>query len=255
VSTQNESKITKLLDRHRPGTVLLASWMEGIGISRDLQKRYRRSGWLESVGTGAFKRPSEDVTWHGGLYALQAEAELPIHAGAMTALAMQGLAHYARLGTDRVFLFSPPKTILPAWFKNYDWGVLIKHVRTSVVPGAMGFTEHDEKTFSINISAPERAILECLHLVPEELDLMECFQVMEGLANLRPKLVQQLLAASTSIKAKRLFLFLAEKANHQWFTLVDTSKLDLGKGHRRLAQGGVYVAKYGLTVPKELATQ
>lgn len=50
VSTQNEQKLKKFLDRHRAGTVCLAAWLEKSGISRDLQKRYRRSGWLESIG-------------------------------------------------------------------------------------------------------------------------------------------------------------------------------------------------------------
>ncbi len=83
---------------------------------------------------------------------------------------------------------------------------------------------------------------------------MECFQLMEGLANLRPKLVQQLLAACTLVKAKRLFLYLAEKANHQWLRYVDRSALDLGSGSRSLAQGGTYVSKYQLVVPESLAT-
>ncbi|HQU44753.1 MAG TPA: type IV toxin-antitoxin system AbiEi family antitoxin domain-containing protein [Pirellulales bacterium] len=89
---------------------------------------------------------------------------------------------------------------------------------------------------------------------PAEADLVECFQLMEGLANLRPKLVQQLLAACTLVKAKRLFLYLAEKANHQWLRYVDRSALDLGSGSRSLAQGGTYVSKYQLVVPESLAT-
>ena len=253
MSTKNESKLTKLLDLHKPGTVLLASWLEKQSISRELQRRYRSSGWLESVGTGAFKRPGEDVTWHGGLYALQSEAGLAVHVGALTALGMQGYSHYLRLGGERVFLFSPPRTALPAWFKKHDWEAEIRHVRTSVVPDALGLTDRDEQTFSIRISVPERALLECLHLAPDDVDVTESFQIMEGLVNLRPKLVQELLGSCTSVKAKRLFLYLAEKANHQWLSQLDLSKLDLGEGHRRLAQGGVYVPKYQLTVSRELA--
>jgi len=36
-------------------------------------------------------------------------------------------------------------------------------------------------------------MLECLHLAPKHFDLTECFQVMEGLGNLRPNLVGDLL--------------------------------------------------------------
>ena len=153
-----------MLDQHRPGTVSLAPWLERLGISRDLQKRYRRSGWLESVGKGAFRRPADEVQWQGGLYALQTQAALPIHAGAMTALAMQGLSHFLRLGKTRVFLFSPPKTPLPAWFRNHSWDVSIKHTQTSILPESLGLADHEEKAFAIRISAAERAMLECLYL-------------------------------------------------------------------------------------------
>jgi hypothetical protein len=253
MATQKEQKIKKLLDRHKPGTVSLASWFEGLGISRDLQKHYRRSGWLESVGKGAFKRSGDEVRWQGALHTLQTQAALPVHAGATTALNLQGLAHYFRLGAETIFLFSPPKTPLPAWFRDHDWNVAIQHIQSSILPETVGLTDHEDKTFSIRIAAPERAILECLHLAPDELDLMECFQVMEGLTNLRPQLVQELLQKCSSIKAKRLFLYMAERAHHQWFRLVDTSKLDLGTGERSLAKGGVYVPKYQLVIPNSLA--
>lgn len=252
VSTHNETKIKRLLDRHKPGTVSLAAWLETLGISRDLQKRYRRSGWLEPVGAGAYKRPGDDVRWQGGLYALQTQANLPVHAGAITALEMQGLAHYLRPNAQRVFLFSPPRTPLPAWFRKHDWGLNIRHVQTSVLPGDLGLVKRDEPTFAISISAPERAMLECLHLAPDELDLVECFQLMEGLVNLRPKVVQEQLAKCTSVKAKRLFLYMAEKTNHQWLASVDASRVELGAGDRSLAEGGVYVPKYHLVLPQSL---
>jgi hypothetical protein len=168
---------------------------------------------------------------------------------------MQGLAHYLRLGKETVFLFSQPKTTLPAWFRKHDWAARIQHVRTSMLPPGLGLQNHDDRNFAVRISSPERAILECLYLAPDEMDLLECAQVMEGLVNLRPKLIQELLTACTSIKAKRLFLFLAEKVNHPWFSLVDASKIDLGKGDRSLAKGGVYVAKYHLVLPESLVAQ
>ncbi len=244
--------LTKLLDTHRPGTVLLAPWLERLGISRDLQKRYRRSGWLESIGTGAFKRPAEEVTWQGALHALQAQAHLAFHVGGMTALTLQGYAHYARLGSAPVYLFSPPKILLPAWFQKHDWGMPVRHVRTSILPDVLGLTDFDAGNFSIRISSPERAMLELLHLAPGEADLVECFHVMEGLTTLRPKLVQQLLDACTSVKVKRLLLYMADKTGHAWLSRVDVGSVDLGTGHRRIVDGGIYDAKYQLTLPREL---
>lgn len=253
MSTQNESKLKKMLDQHRQGTVALPRWLEGLGISRDLLKVYRKNGWLETVGPGAFKRSGEQVNWQGALYSIQQQAKLPIHAGALTALSLQGLAHYFRMTEETVFLFSPPQTILPRWFKNHSWGYPVQHIKTSLLPEGHGLTPHEEKNFPITISTPERAILECLYLAPGKLDLVECYQLMEGLSNLRPKLMQELLEQCTSVKVKRLFLYMANKAQHQWLAFVNLKKIDVGKGDRSIVKGGVYNSEFHISIPKELA--
>ena len=96
-------------------------------------------------------------------------------------------------------------------------------------------------------------MMECLYLVSEKQDLQECYKLMEGLNNLRPTLVQQLLEQCSSIKVKRLFLYLAEKAGHEWFRRLDLKKIDLGSGKRCVVKQGVYIEKYKITVPKKLA--
>ena len=253
MDTKKESKLKRMLDLHRPGTVALPKWLEGLGISRELQKSYRKNGWLETIGAGAFKRSGELVNWQGGLYAIQQQAKLPVHAGALTALSLQGLAHYFRMVDETVFLFSPRQTILPRWFKNYSWGSPVQHVKTSLLPQGLGLTSHEEKNFSITVSTPERAILECLYLAPAKLDLIECYHLMEGLSNLRPKLIQELLEKCCSVKVKRLFLFMASKAQHQWLTFIDQKKITVGKGDRSITKGGLYNSDFQISIPKELA--
>jgi hypothetical protein len=67
--------------------VALSSWLMKSGYSFDLQKRYRESGWLESIGTGAMIRAGDRVDWEGAIYALQKQAGLNIHPGGRSALA------------------------------------------------------------------------------------------------------------------------------------------------------------------------
>jgi len=74
---------------------------------------------------------------------------------------------------------------------------------------------------------------------------------MEGLATLRPKLVQTLLEHCASIKAKRLFLWAAETVGHSWFAQLDLSKIELGAGNRQLYKGGKMNSKYLITVPPQ----
>jgi hypothetical protein len=261
MATENKTKLKMLLERYKPGTVCLASWLEKQGISRDLQQYYCKSGWLKSVGRGAFIRPEDKVDWRGGLYAIQEQANLPVHVGGITALSMQGAAQYIRIGREKIYLFSPLGVALPAWFKNHDWEVDIEHVRTGFLPKDMGIGEMMRSGLSSNsgfvankCSDSERAILECLYLAPDKLGLVEIYQVMEGLVNLRPKSIQQLLESCTSVKVKRLFLYMAEKAGHQWLQFVDQSKIDLGRGDRSIVSNGVYVASHHISIPKELAS-
>jgi hypothetical protein len=152
-----------------------------------------------------------------------------------------------------VHLFAPHNIRLPAWFKKHDWKTPVALHQTSMLPLELGFTIHEERTFAIEVSSPERSIMECLYLAPERMDLVECYQIMEGLVNLRPGLVQELLERCRSVKVKRLFLFMAEKAGHQWAKFLERGKLDLGKGDRSIVKGGTYVAIYGISIPKELA--
>ena len=252
MDTNTGSKLKKMLSLHRPGSVMLSGWLEENGISRDLQKVYKRSGWLQAIGAGAVKRPDDNLTWQGGVFALQQQAHLPVHAGALTALTLQGFSHFFRT-QQSVFLFAPRKTKLPLWLKNYDWGTELHFVPTSVLPTDIGLTTYEEKNFAITIAAPERAILECLYLAPEGFDLVECYHLLESLTNLRPSLIQELLQKCTSVKIKRVFLYMASRAQHQWLSFVDRSKIELGSGVRSLVKGGTYNAEYKISLPKELA--
>ena len=252
MTTQNTSKLKTLINNMKPGAVILASWLKESGISGDLQKHYRKSGWLEAVGYGAFKKPEDKISWEGALYALQYQKKLKIHAGAITALSLQGMSHYFRLGKEDLFLFGQRKTALPQWFLNYNWGYSVRFYQTGFLPPNLGIINYDAGNFIIKISSPERAMFECLYLSPKTIDLIECYQLMEGLVNLKPKLVKQLLQECKSVKVKRLFLFMAEKANHQWMHFIDISTVDLGSGNRSITKEGVYLSKYQISVPREL---
>jgi hypothetical protein len=253
MSTDKEKKIKKLLDNHKPETVILASWLEKLGISHDLQKRYKKSDWIRSIGVGAYKRPNDLMSWEGALYSMQFQACLPIHAGALTALAKQGLSHYFRADSAKIYLITSTKKNLPSWFKNYNWLQPVEYIKTSMLQSEVGFINFEEKNFSIQISAAERAILECLYLAPDKIDLIECYQILEGLVNLRPKILQELLENCSSIKVKRLFLYMSKKIGHQWFDFIDHSKINLGEGDRSIVKNGKYVSEYKLVIPKELA--
>ena len=254
MGTEKKTKINQLLSSHPPGIVLLSKWLSSQGYNLNLQKRYRNGNWLVSIGTGAMIRSGDKVGYEGAIYALQEQSNLQIHLGGRTALSMLGKAHYLELSATMVTLFGSGEEKLPAWFLKHDWGVKINYHSTSFLPSSIGLSNMEFKTFTIKIASAARAIMECLFLTPKNQDLLECYQLMEGLNNLRPKLVQKLLEQCSSIRVKRLFLYLAEKARHNWIEYLDLEKIDLGSGKRSIVKNGIYIPKYQITVPKALDT-
>lgn len=251
MSTENTSKINLLLQSQPQGVVFLSSWLVSQGYSLDLQKRYKSSQWMQSIGNGAMIRVGDKVDYLGAVYSLQQQLGLSVHPAGRSALSLLGKAHYLEFAASRVVLFGQTKEILPTWFRKRDWGIKLDYHQSLFLPVDIGMTEVELKTFSIKLSSPARAIMECLYLAPLHQDLVECFELMEGLNNLRPQLVQELLEQCTSIKVKRLFLYLAEKVNHDWVKYLNLEKIDLGRGKRSIIKNGVYIPKYQITVPKE----
>jgi hypothetical protein len=251
--TEHRTKINQLLSTIPQDVVLQSSWLLKEGYSLDLQKYYRKSGWLKSLENGAMFRGNNQPEYEGGIYALQKQSGLSVHPGGRTALALQGKAHYLELNTAQIWLFGGEKEKLPKWFKKHKWDQKINYKATSFLPKELGLNEFSFTGFSIKVASPARAIMESLYLAPEKFDLVECYELMENLNDLRPTQVQDLLEACTSIKVKRLFLYMAEKHNHNWYKFLNLSKVDLGKGKRSLVKEGVYVSKYQITLPETLA--
>ncbi len=252
MSTQNGSKINKLISEWPKGTVSTVWYLESHGYSRKLLTKYKNSRWLAPLGNGAYTLFNDRVEWLGALYPLQTQIDLEVHAGGRTALEMKGYAHYLSDRIRTVFLYGRPGTKLPAWFKEHDWGVKIVFVMTNLFPNGYkeGLSEYREREFTVKISAPERAAMEMLYHVPGKVSFDEALLVMENLGSLRPSLVQDLLLNCNSVKVKRLFMHMAEKHAYPWVEQVDTSKVDFGRGNRSVVPHGTLDKKYQITVPK-----
>jgi len=253
MSTESRTKINRLIDQWTIGAPSTTSYLNSLGFGRDLLVKYKKSGWLEPFGRGAYVRSGDKVNWQGALYTLQTQLGLRVHAGGKTALKLKGYAHYLPAKEHKIFLYGPQGMILPAWFRGDQFGVQFIVTRTNLFlkVNREGFTELKEKNFSVTISAPERAAMEMLHLIPKSIGFAEAQLIMENLVTLRPDVVQRLLEACRSVKVKRLFLYMAERCGHAWFSRLNSSKIDLGKGKRMIIPNGRFDAKYQITVPPD----
>lgn len=253
MSSRKETKINRLLREWPRGTVATQQWLGTMGIGRRLADVYRKTGRVSRIGSGAYVRSDDEVKWTGAVFAIQSQLDRSVHPGAKTALEMHGYGHNLLMGSpQKVYLFGTPGTMLPSWFKKYDWGVKIVYHATNLFPSGkdLGFSAGRYHTFSLRHSSPERAIMEMLHLVPKYASLDEAAYILEGMTGCRPELVQQLLEVCSSVKVKRLFMYLAEFLNHEWLKWVDVSSVDFGSGKRVIAGGGTFNRKYDISVPK-----
>ena len=246
------TKINRLLQKVPTKGLYMSSWMYENGISRELQRYYKESQWLTSIGTGVLVRTGERPSLYGAIWSLNEQKGKHFFIGAMSALEIHGYTHYIPMGKQIITLFSPKEERLPSWFIKYDWQAIIRHHTTECLTESQGINRTILDEFPLLISSPERAFMECLHLSPQYYDLTDLFYIMEMLSVLPPQKVQELLVECKSVKVKRLFLYMAEKAGHDWFKALDLSKISLGKGKRMIVKNGVYNNLYQITIPKEL---
>ena len=123
---QKNGKLINFLKAWPEHTVAVQEWLSTRGIYRQLVDSYTKSGWLERIGSGAFRRSEENVSWTGALYTLQTQMNLPIHLGGKSALHRWGLAHHLPLGKGYPVLLLGERAALPKWFKNYVWDAPIQ---------------------------------------------------------------------------------------------------------------------------------
>ena len=88
----------------------------------------------------------------------------------------------------------------------------------------------------MQVSSPERAILETLNELPQHASFHNLDMIFEGLVYLQPGELIALLNACRSVKVQRLFFVYADRHQHAWHKYLDDSKIDFGSGPRALVK-------------------
>ena len=171
------------------------------------------------------------------LYTLQKVDKLNIHLGGESALLYSFSLPFIVARPSRLDLFYEPDTIIPDWFKNYDWKKTlhydcpefkILYTENDFLPKDINVLDYPLTTPSIKVSGYERAVLEFLYGVPEHNFLELGAKIMELRDDLNPELLQVLLEHCPCTRTKRLFIYCAEKWEHDFLEKLDLRKIDLG---------------------------
>lgn len=267
---QKKHKLNQLLAELADGWLVTPRWLQARGCSRSLVGQYVQQGWLASPARGVFCRRDSRLSWQGVVFSLQHLQAMPLHVGGRHALTLHGMDHYLRLGPAPVTLSGPAR--LPAWTNRLKLeqpftvrpdaklglpalSPALLHDRDALRAAGLETLPGDRPSCPVVVSMPERAILELLLDTPERASIAEADAVLQGMAGLRPALLSRLLRDCRSIKVKRLFLALAERHGHAWFTHLDLENVDLGRGKRMITRGGRLHPKYQITLPDDLDEQ
>jgi hypothetical protein len=257
---QNDSKLNSLMRLLPEGVAAPSAWLESQGFSRQLVRKYVQGGWLTPLAHGAFARPAQPLDSDGVLLGLQRLASAPFHLGGVSALIRHGHAHYLPLRSEaELHLWG--QGAVPAWVTAISLPERFvfhrKHLFEERAP-TVGIDQVPTRIrdWKLALSGLERAIMEVLSLVDEhEATFTHAAQLFEGLTVLRPSVVYELLAACTSLKVKRLFLFLSAHYRYPWAEKLDRSVIDLGKGKRLIVRGGRYDPEFRITVPERFGAE
>ena len=254
-------KIQNLIQAIKTGQVLTSHYFKKMGISKELVHKYKKSGWIISIGHDAYVLSNSKPSLASAIYAFQMDFNYPIHIGGLFALELQGEGHYFYPDSkSKVHLYNhsiEPALILPKWFSSYNWQKYKVILKNKKLFGLNNFSKASLKTieidkFEINISGRERSILELISEIKDTFSFMECSEILEHLHGLRVEILQDLLNSCESIKTKRIFLFLSGYHKKDYLSQLKKEFIDLGTGWRQVVKNGQQNEEYLITIPKEI---
>ena len=195
--------------------------LKQLGVSAKQAARYAESGWLVRLGHGVYSFSGDELNLHQCVKLLQTRMA-GLHVASKSALALQGIRH--NLSTrEQVVLWGDVRFVLPKWFTSrfparyayarlFDWSDEALSKKSLTTPPSV--------TEKLQVSVPERAVLEMLSEVGNHQGLEEARNLFDGLRNLRFEVLGGLMTCCTSIKAVRLFLIWARETQ-----VVDVDRL------------------------------
>jgi hypothetical protein len=243
------------LDRVLPeGQVVDRAWLAARGFPKTSVDFYLRSGALDAIARGAYRRPGPPLKWEHLVYSMQ-ELGLRIHVGGTTALELHGMAQYLALGGMRT-IHTFGEVALPGWVRRADVQVRFIHdsrmLFSRETPMSLTTRNFGHWDWPISVSSAELALFEELRSLRTNADFTAADSFFEAASTLRSGLAKELLSACRSVKVKRLFLWFASRHGHSWAAAISEERVDIGSGKRVIAKNGALDARFLITVPRDM---
>lgn len=249
------------------GVLATKKWLAKQGLSSHALDNAVKTDTLLLLATGVYSQYTRSLRWEGVVASMQRMEKNdganipPIVVGGLSALSLSGLSQYLSLGSNpHVHLYSAGK--LPTWLARLSLPIKFEaHSTSKLWPESLTtnkafIKEHEWEAElpPVYFSCPEKAILELLMDLPAGVTFEHADELMQGLVNLSPRKLDELLHVCKSVKVKRLFFWLAKRQAYPWFSKLNAKDYDFGSGKRVLAKGGKLDNDFLITVPPHMAT-
>lgn len=255
--------LQQLVNRVPPGFLVDTPWLNRHGIGPKSVYAYAKSGWLERLAHGVYRRSGVGqpafVNWDILLLSLHQIMGYRAHVGGLSALEFQErLDPKALRDCTQFWLYGDN---LPAWLNHIPVNGSLEIRRRSLFDdselglegGSAGEGCADVWNWSSRSSSSERAILEIMDEVPHAVTFGQLEKVFRISIGYRHMLVNPLLQSCRKIRVRRLFCVFAERGNFLWWDKIDLDALDLGRGVHRASPNGRIHPRFKLIVPEEYA--
>jgi len=216
MNIETRTKLNQLLQNWQTGGLLFSSWLIRNGYSDQLMQQYRKSGWLSFLSKGVMYRAGDKLSSFAALSSYNTQVNKEFYVGAHSALELSGFNHYVPMGKPVLIIGHPKEDKVPNWMIKIDFEYEMKFFSTKIFKKPQLVTVK-YSDYQVLASVPEQAFLECLLLAPNQYTYLDIFYIMEQLTTLRADVVQLLLENTDNLKVKRLFLYMAQKAGHEWY--------------------------------------
>ena len=68
---EKQTKLNHLMRNWPDGKIKSSVWLNAEGYRANFIQKYKSNNWIEAIGTGAFKKSGDEVTWAAALECLQ----------------------------------------------------------------------------------------------------------------------------------------------------------------------------------------
>lgn len=90
MSVVNTNKLNKLLIQNNPGGLYFSAWLTEVGYSNQLIKRYRNSGWLQTLSRGVMYHTGDKLNSFAVINSYNEQMKKDFNIAAHSALELYG---------------------------------------------------------------------------------------------------------------------------------------------------------------------